>query len=69
MILVELKGTNIEHAAGQLAATKYNRPEYREIKEKVSAGARGATITLLNRTNLAAIKGSNENLGEYTPLM
>lgn len=41
MILVELKGTNIEHAAGQLAATKHNRPEYQAIKGMVKAKASG----------------------------
>ena len=46
MILVELKGTNIEHAAGQLAATKHNRPEYQAIKGMVKAKASGQLTEL-----------------------
>jgi hypothetical protein len=46
MILVELKGTNIEHAAGQLAATKHYRPEYQEIKGLINANASGQLTEL-----------------------
>jgi|SRR5690554_4710106 len=46
MILVELKGTNIEHAAGQLAVTIHNRPEYQAIKGMVNANASGQLTEL-----------------------
>jgi hypothetical protein len=46
MILVELKGTHLDDAVRQLAATKHNRPEYREIKKIIGAGARGQLTEL-----------------------
>lgn len=42
MILVELKGTNIEHAFGQLAYMRTNRPEYAELKQLFMANQPGS---------------------------
>ena len=42
MIMVELKGSNIEHAFKQLAYMKHNRPEHNEIEQLFAAGQNGA---------------------------
>jgi hypothetical protein len=42
IILVELKGSNIEHAVKQLSYMKHNRPEYNEIEQLFVAGQKGA---------------------------
>jgi hypothetical protein len=42
MILIELKGSEIEHAFKQLHYTRNNRPEYEQIETLFMAGQRGS---------------------------
>lgn len=44
IIMIELKGSDIEHAFKQLAYMKHKRPEYQEIEDLFMAGQKGKLI-------------------------